>query len=339
MVTALNPVGKQPVVSVVAPLFNELGNVEPLVASVKAAIADVEPSYEIILVDDGSSDGTWERIVSIAERDGRVRGLCLSRNFGHQGALFAGLQHARGACVVSLDGDLQHPPEVIGELLQKWREGFQVVNTRRLDSADTSFFKRFTSRFFYWLFSRLSGVGMEAGSSDFRLLDRRALDALCRMNDADLFIRGLVNWLGFRSTTVTYQAADRHSGSTKFTLRRMIRFSGGALLSFSVLPLRLGIWIGFLTSLLALAEICYIVVQYFRGHTVAGWASVMTVLSFMFGVLFILVGILGTYLGKIYEVLKSRPRYVIGDSTGAEVKAVTQTAPSEPASTSASGDG
>jgi dolichol-phosphate mannosyltransferase len=236
--------------------------------------------------------------------------------------------------VVSLDGDLQHPPEVIGELLHKWREGFQVVNTRRLDSASTSFFKRVTSRFFYWLFSKLSGVGMEAGSSDFRLLDRRALDALCRMSDADLFIRGLVNWLGFRSTTVTYQAADRRSGTTKFTLRRMLEFSGGALLSFSVLPLRLGIWIGFLTSLLAIAEICYIVFQYFQGRTVTGWASVMTVLSFMFGVLFILVGILGTYLGKIYEVLKSRPRYVIGDTTGTEIKAITEPAQSEASSAS-----
>ena len=157
------------------------------------------------------------------------------------------------------------------------------------------------------------------------------------MSDADLFIRGLVNWLGFRSTTVTYQAADRHSGSTKFTMRRMLKFSAGALLSFSVLPLRLGIWIGFLTSLLAGAEICYIVVQYLRGITVAGWASVMTVLSFMFGVLFILIGIIGTYLGKIYEVLKSRPRYVVGDTTSTEIKAVT--APRENEATSASADG
>lgn len=338
MVTQLNPIGKQPVLSIVAPLFNEFGNVQPFVRSVEAVISHVEPSYEIILVDDGSSDGTWERIVSLSERDNHLFGLSLSRNFGHQGALFAGLQHARGACVVSLDGDLQHPPEVIAELLQKWKEGYQVVNTRRLDSADTSIFKRISSRFFYWLFSKLSGVGMEAGSSDFRLLDRRAVDALCRMSDADLFIRGLVNWLGFRSTTVTYQAADRHSGSTKFTMRRMLRFSVGALLSFSVLPLRLGIWIGFLTSLLAGAEICYIVVQYFRGITVAGWASVMTVLSFMFGVLFILIGIIGTYLGKIYEVLKSRPRYVVGDTTGAEIKAVTAPLATGEAS-SASGDG
>jgi dolichol-phosphate mannosyltransferase len=239
--------------------------------------------------------------------------------------------------VVSLDGDLQHPPGVITELLGKWKEGYQVVNTRRLDSADTSLFKRGTSRFFYWVFSKLSGVDMEAGSSDFRLLDRRAVDALCRMSDADLFIRGLVNWLGFRSTTVTYQAAHRHSGRTKFTMRRMLKFSTGALLSFSVLPLRLGIWIGFLTSLLALAEICYIVLQYFQGRTVPGWASVMTVLSFMFGVLFILIGIIGTYLGKIYEVLKSRPRYVVGDTTAAELKAVT--APLESETSSASGEG
>ncbi len=309
-------VAEAPTLSVVAPLYNEETNVVPFASAVRTALSDLGVSYELILVNDGSSDGTWRAIQAEAAAHPGTRGLCLSRNFGHQGALFAGLNHARGQAVVSMDGDLQHPPSALGELLAKWREGYQVVNTRRADSSDTSGFKRATSRYFYRVFSKLSGVNMEAGSSDFRLLDRKALDALTAMDDTDLFIRGLVNWLGFRTITVPYQAAPRFSGTPKINLKRMLKFAAGALLSFSALPLRLGIWIGFLTSLLAFAEICYIVVQYLLGHTVPGWASVMTIMSFMFGILFVLIGIVGTYLGKIYEILKGRPRFVVGDTVG-----------------------
>ncbi len=305
-----------PVLSFVAPLYNEETNVTPFVRAVRAAAAPLGIAYEILLVDDGSRDGTWRSIQAACSEHPEVKGLSLSRNFGHQGALFAGLCHARGQAVISMDGDLQHPPEVAVELYQAWREGYHVVSTQRTDSADTSAFKRVTSRGFYRVFSKLSGVQMDPGSSDFRLLDRKALDALTRMDDADLFLRGLVNWLGFRTKTIPYRAAERHSGAPKINLKRMLRFAFGALLSFSALPLRLGIWIGFLTSALAFAEICYIVVQYFRGHTVQGWASVMTVMSFMFGILFILIGIVGTYLGKIYEVLKRRPRFVVGETVG-----------------------
>jgi dolichol-phosphate mannosyltransferase len=157
---------------------------------------------------------------------------------------------------------------------------------------------------------------MEAGASDFRLLDRSALAALTNMGDADLFIRGIVSWLGFRSKTIDYRAASRHSGVPKFTLRKMLRFSSGAMLSFSVVPLRLGIGIGFITSAFAFVELCYILLAYFGERTVPGWASLMTVMSLMFGILFILLGIIGTYLGKIYEILKNRPRFVIGDQVG-----------------------
>jgi dolichol-phosphate mannosyltransferase len=269
-----------------------------------------------VLVDDGSRDGTWDAIASATRRNPHVQGIRLSRNFGHQGALFAGLNHARGAAVISMDGDLQHPPETLPVLIDAWRKGSRVVNTRRLDSADTSFFKRLTSRGFYWLFSRLSGVEMEAGASDFRLLDRVALDALLSMGDADLFLRGLVRWLGFSTTTIPYQAQNRHSGVPKFTLRKMLRFSSGAMLSFSVVPLRLGIGIGLVTSALSFIELCYILITYFRGQAIPGWASVMTVMSLMFGVLFVLLGMIGAYLGKIYEILKNRPRFVIEGRIG-----------------------
>jgi dolichol-phosphate mannosyltransferase len=202
------------------------------------------------------------------------------------------------------------------ELLAAWREGYMVVNTRRADSDDTSLFKRVTSRTFYWVFSRLTGVAMDAGASDFRLLDREAVRALTRLGDADLFIRGLVSWLGFRTTTIPYQAARRHSGVPKFTLKKMVRLSTGAMISFSAFPLRLGIGVGFVTSALAFVELCYILYAYLNGRVVPGWASVMTVMSLMFGVLFVLLGIIGTYLAKVYEILKRRPRFVVGARAG-----------------------
>jgi glycosyltransferase involved in cell wall biosynthesis len=309
-------VSARPEISIVSPLYNESGNVVPLVTALGESLGAAGIDYELVLVDDGSSDGTWEAIAAIAARDPRVRGVALSRNFGHQGALLAGLNHARGRAVVSMDGDLQHPPAVVPALVAAWREGYKVVNTRRSDSADTGAFKRFTSRAFYRVFSALSGVPLESGLSDFRLVDRSALSALTRMGDADLFIRGIVSWLGFKTKVVPYQAGERHSGRPKFTLRRMFRLSTGAMLSFSALPLRLGIGIGFVTSVLAFLELCYILYVYARGEVVPGWASVMTVMSFMFGILFVLLGVIGTYLGKIYEILKRRPRYVVGERVG-----------------------
>jgi polyisoprenyl-phosphate glycosyltransferase len=297
-------------------MYNERTNVAPFVAAVSAVLDPTGMAYEIVLVDDGSRDGTWEEITAASTRSGVVRGVSLSRNFGHQGALLAGLNHARGRAVVTMDGDLQHPPESVLELVAAWREGYKVVNTRRADSVDTSFFKRFTSRTFYWLFSRLTGVQMDAGASDFRLLDRDAVQALTRLGDADLFIRGLVSWLGFQTKTIPYQAAKRHSGVPKFTLKKMVRLSTGAMISFSAFPLRIGIGIGFVTSLFAFGELCYILVAYLSGRVVPGWASVMTVMSFMFGVLFVLLGIIGTYLAKVYEILKRRPRFVVGARAG-----------------------
>jgi glycosyltransferase involved in cell wall biosynthesis len=317
-----------PTVSVVAPLFNEEGNVEPFVRAVAKTMDELGESYEIILVDDGSSDGTWQRMRQL--RLPHVRGLRLARNFGHQAAIFAGMAAAGGQAVITMDGDLQHPPETIPTLIELWRQGNYVVNTHRLDAEDTSGFKRLTSRWFYALFSAVTGVTMEAGSSDFRLIDRKPLDALLSMRDADLFIRGQVAWLGFRQERVDYQAAKRLSGTTKFSLNKMVRFALGAMLSFSLVPLRLGIWAGFATSALALAELVYIVVRYFQGGTVPGWASMMTVMSLMFAVLFVLLGIVGTYLGKIYEILKSRPRFVVAEQASSSPADATSRPPAPP---------
>ena len=302
-----------PELSIVAPMYNEEGNIAAFVSAVEGATLSIGVPFEIILVDDGSSDGTWQSILEQTKLHPVLRGVRLARNFGHQGALMAGLSEARGKAVVSMDGDLQHPPEMIPELFARWRAGYKVVTTERADAADTSLFKRTTSRWFYGVFSRLTGVSMAPGNSDFRLLDASAVKALCDMNDVDLFIRGSVTWLGFHSVTLPYRANKRFSGTTKYNLKKMLRFASGAILSFSLAPLRLGIWIGFLTSGLAMLELGYILVQYFRGHTVTGWASMMAFMSLMFGILFVLLGVIGTYLGKIFELLKNRPRFLIGE--------------------------
>lgn len=307
----------RPSISVVAPVYNEAENIERFVAELLAVLRALGEPFEIVLVDDGSTDDTWRRIRDAARREPALRGLSLMRNFGHQGALLAGLAQASGRAVISMDGDLQHPPEVIPELLAAWREGARVVHTRRLDSRETGWFKRWTSRAFYRVFSALSGLDVPPGSSDFRLLDREALDAILAMREPEPFLRGLVHWLGAPSATVTFRARDRHAGFSKFSLSRMVRLSVQGLVSFSTVPLRLGIWAGLATSALAFAEIFYILVQVARGETVPGWASVLTLVSFMFGVLFLLLGILGTYLASIHQAIRNRPAYLVGRTAGA----------------------
>ena len=302
--------------SVVVPLYNEEQNTAVLVQQLRNVLDSLEIAYEVVLVNDGSADATWEGIQAAAAADGRVRGVCLSRNFGHQNAIFAGLHAARGRAVVTMDGDLQHPPATIPELYAAWQQGHEIVETRRLDSGDTSLFKRWTSRWFYRFFSVLSGIPMSAGTSDFRLMDRVVVDAMRRMKDSDLFLRGIAHWVGFRCTVVPYQAGVRHAGETKFSFARMVRFAAASLISFSTVPLRLGIWIGLVTSAVAFLELLYIVVMFLRGATVPGWASILGLMSLMFGILFILIGILGAYLGSVFESLKNRPRFLIRERTG-----------------------
>lgn len=306
----------RPRLSVVVPLFNEEQGLSAFLATLMPTLDQLRLSFEVVLVNDGSSDGTWAGIVEAHRKDSRIRGICLARNFGHQNALMAGLEAAAGAAIVTLDGDLQHPPEIIPKLVEQWQAGYKVVSTTRLDSAETTAFKRVTSRWFYRIFSLVSGVAIGPGSSDFRLLDRAVVDVIRGMHDARLFLRGFVQWAGFRATSVQYQAQPRYAGLTKYTLARMLRFSVAAIVSFSSVPLKIGVWVGLATSVLAVVEVCYIMLAYWEGRTVPGWASVLTVVSFMFGVLFFLLGIIGTYLSDIHETLKNRPRYIVGATIG-----------------------
>ena len=298
------------VLSIVIPLFNEEGNVAPLIKELEKAVSNIGKTYEVILVDDGSSDGTWSNIELASQSNANVKGVKLARNFGHQPALVAGLAHSQGEAIISMDGDLQHPPALIKELLDKWEQGYQIVNTFREDAEVASFFKRITSRYFYKVFSILTDVPMSTGSSDFRLLDRRVLNNLLKFQDVDIFLRGAVNWLGFSTVTIPYKAAKRFSGDSKYSLRKMFQFAKGSIISFSTKPLIIGVWIGLITSFLSFAEIIYIMIQYSQGQTVPGWASTIGILSFLFGILFIILGVIGTYIARIHVALQARPKYV-----------------------------
>ncbi|MCD6162475.1 MAG: glycosyltransferase family 2 protein [candidate division Zixibacteria bacterium] len=304
------------VLSVVIPVLNEEGNVAYLLESLIKDIKQLDVSYEIIFIDDGSSDKTWHLITEASKKNAHIKGISLSRNFGHQNAVFTGLHYASGKAIITMDGDCQHPPEKIAELYNAWQKGFKIVNTKRIDSEDFSFIKRFTSRLFNKIFSLLSGLPMSKGLSDFRLIDRQVVDVIKDMRDTDLFFRGITHWVGFSATTITFQANKRYSGSTKFSLWKLFKFSISAILSFSIVPLKFSIWLGFITSLLAFAELVYIFIRYIQGISVPGWASTLTVISFMFGMLFILLGIIGAYLGNIFETLKNRPRFLIQDMSG-----------------------
>ena len=306
----------KPTLSIVIPLCNEEGNVALLLERLRDALQTLGIPYEVILVDDGSRDATWSLVSEAVAKDERLKGLSLSRNFGHQNAIFAGFYHSSGEAVVTMDGDLQHPPSLVPRLFEAWREGSKVVETRRIESEDASLTKRMTSRWFYRIFSLLSGLPIAKGTSDFRLVDRKIVDTILQMRDAELFLRGITHWVGFQKTTITYKAERRHAGETKYGLLRMVRFAVASLFSFSTVPLRLGIWLGLITSGLAFLELIYILVNYFRGNAIPGWASTLTIISFMFGVLFIVVGIIGAYLGSLMEIMKNRPRFIVQDQSG-----------------------
>lgn len=311
------PAGRPPRLSIVVPAFNEEGNLSALYDALVPVLSGLSLSWELIISDDGSRDSTWHEIALLHRRDDRVKGVRLSRNFGHQYALMAGLAHAAGDAVISMDADLQHPPEMIPELVAAWNSGCKVVHTRRLDPPGISRFKKMSSELFYTLFSLLSGVRMESGLADFRLLDRQVLAEILQFREEGLFLRGIVQWIGYDSITIPYQCRERFSGASKYTLMKMIRFAWTGITSFSVIPLRLGIYIGIATSLLAFSEMIYAIsMRLFTDTAVPGWASGVAVVSFLFGILFILLGLIGEYVGQILVEVRQRPRFLVSEKIG-----------------------
>ena len=295
--------------SVVAPVYNEEGIVEEFYARICSALDGLP--FEIVLVDDGSKDRTPILLDQLAANDPRVRVVFLSRNFGHQTALTAALDHARGDAVVMLDSDLQDPPELIPRMLDHWKAGCDVVYAVREHREGESRFKLTTARWFYALFDKLAQVDLEHNSGDFRLLDRRPLDALLSMRERNRFLRGMTVWIGYRQTAVAYSRDARYAGETKYTLSKMMRFSLDAISSFSYRPLQLAMLLGFLISTLAFVAIPVVIVLRIVGSYLPGFGAVTIAILLLGGIQLIALGIIGEYVGRIYDEVKGRPLYLV----------------------------
>jgi glycosyltransferase involved in cell wall biosynthesis len=308
--------GDSPILSVVVPAYREEANLEQLHRELVKSLTPMWRTWELIIVDDGSPDRTWDCIVGLQQRDSRVRGLRLSRNFGHQYALLAGLSEARGVAVVTLDADLQHPPSLIPSLVSEWEGGSKIVHTVRRDCPGVSWSKRFTSKMFYRVFSFLSGVHISPGMADFRLLDQQVVREILKLKESGLFLRGLVQWVGYPSSRVEFDCAERFAGDTTYSFGRMLRFAWTGITSFSIVPLRLATVLGLLTSLFAFYELLDAVyIKVFTSNAVPGWTSLYVLVSLLFGILFLLIGITGEYIARILEEVRGRPRFVISDRT------------------------
>lgn len=301
-------------VSIVVPSFNEEGNVETLALRLTVIFKTLPYQYEIIFIDDGSSDHTLDRLKSLASLGDEFFYLELSRNFGHQNALKAGYDHASGDCVICMDSDLQHPPELIPQFLEKWEEGYDVVYTTREYADEAAFFKRKTSDVYYRILNSLSDTKLEKGTADFRLIDRKVVNVLTQLPENGLFMRGLIRWLGFRQFAINYVCDPRFSGKSKYTFKRMVQFAIEGVTAFSVRPLNIAIGIGLFFSLAAVLYIPYILISYFSGHVVSGWASLLATIAFFGGMQLMVLGIIGLYLGKLFMQAKQRPNYIVRSS-------------------------
>lgn len=317
--------------SVVAPLYNEESLLREFHRRVTDTAHGLGGAYEIVLVDDGSSDSTAAILDELAAGDRKVRVIKLSRNFGHQAALTAGLDHARGDVVAMLDSDLQDPPELIAEMLDRWRHGIDVVYAVRTVRAGETRLKLATASWFYRLFSRLAQIELTHNSGDYRLLDRRALDALNSMRERNRFLRGMAVWVGFNQAAVPYERDARYAGETKYTPRKMLRFSLDAISSFSHLPLQLATVLGFIVAFIGFLAIPVAIGLRLAGEYVSGITTVLLAVLLLGGIQLITVGIIGEYLGRVYDEVKRRPLYVVEERLNA-------TAPPDPAAGGADGE-
>jgi dolichol-phosphate mannosyltransferase len=310
---------KSPTLSIVCPAYEEEEVLPVFHERLCEALGPIMTDYriEILYVDDGSRDGTLDVLRNLSSSDPRVRYVSLSRNFGHQAALTAGLEHARGDVVVSLDSDLQHPPDLIPLLLARWREGHDVVLTERIDGPDVGWFKKFTSRHFYRLLQRVSDTEVKPACADFRLLSRPAVNALLRMRETHRYLRGMVNWLGFRVASVPYQVAPRAAGVSHYTLRRMLRLAGDGILSFSRVPLQLPVFVGLGLVGMGILYGLLTILAVLASANATAWPIhlLVGVVLFVGGLILCAVGIVGEYVGRIYEQVKQRPIYLIKESS------------------------
>lgn len=301
------------VISIIIPSFNEGGNIHPLIDRINASIS-CNGRYEVIFIDDGSDDNTLEILRQLSEDAPNIHYISFTRNFGHQPALKAGLDYARGKAIIFMDGDLQHPPELINEMIDKWKSGYDIVNTIRVENKDLPYLKKVTSALFYRLINLLSDTKIVPGA-DFRLMDRTAVDVLKGFSENPQFMRGLIPWMGFSQITIPYHQESRLSGMTKYSTRRMLSFALEGITSFSVKPLYLSFLLGMLSCLIATIYCIYaITVRLFTDNALPGWTSILVSVLFLGGIQLVMLGILGEYLGKLFIQAKQRPHYIIKEA-------------------------
>lgn len=311
-------------ISIVVPVFNEQNNLELLYARIKKVFQNTDYRFELILVDDGSDDRSLEEIERLCQQDSAVKFLSFSRNFGHQIALSAGLDVADGNAVILMDADLQHPPEVIPALLDKWREGFKNVYTVR-KAEKASLFKKYSSRIFYRVFHALTKLNIPMNSADFRLLDRDVVLQVRKIHERNRFLRGLIFWTGFQSIGIDYEQAPRHAGHVKYDFKSMLLFAIDAVCSFTITPLYIGVLAGALVALLGFVYGGYALYIYvFTGTSVPGWASIISLLGILGGIQLIVIGLIGIYVGKIFEEVKQRPLYIIRSARGIDESRISR---------------
>jgi polyisoprenyl-phosphate glycosyltransferase len=304
--------------SIVLPAHNEAENIAPLCAALKAVLAPLG-SAELILVDDGSTDGTLAAIRATAASDPTVRYIAFTRNFGHEAALRAGLRQALGRAVIVMDSDFEHPPELIPELVKQWQAGFKVVAAQRIDDEAVPQFKRATSRLYYRLLGALGDVHLEPGSADYLLLDRVVVDAVNAFEDHDLFLRGLVRWLGYPLANVAYRQGQRRHGTSKYSLGRMVELAVTGIAAHSVRPLRFAVWLALGFVVVGLLLVIYSIISFlFIQHTVAGWSSIMAAIAILGAAQLLVLGIIGEYVGRILRETRKRPSYVVAETDGAK---------------------
>ncbi len=306
---------KKPTFTVIAPIYNELENIPELYPRIRDVMDQTGEPWELILVDDGSSDGSTEVIRKLAENDSRVRPVIFARNFGHQIAVTAGVDYSRGEAVVIIDADLQDPPEVILDLIAKWREGFEVVYAVREEREGETWFKKITAALFYRLIHAITNVNIPLDTGDFRLMDQKVVAVMKQMREKHRFLRGMSAWVGFKQVGVNYKRKPRYAGTSKYPLKKMIQFALNAITSFSYFPLQLATYIGFIAAGLSVVAIPIIIIlRLTTGTALLGQATTLVMVLFLGGVQLISLGIIGEYIGRIYDESKNRPLYIVAEA-------------------------
>lgn len=303
---------QMPDISIVIPCFNEADCIPMLYQELHCVMDGCGRAYELIFVDDGSTDLTSDILKRLSEQDTCVRWLCFSRNFGHQKALKAGLDYAQGDAIITMDADMQHPPMLIPEMLALWQEGYDIVNTIRKDDKKCGLFKRVTSHLFYRIINLLADVQILEGAADFRLLDAKVATALRSCHEEYMFMRGMTSWVGFRQAQIEYQSNARYAGKTKYSFKKMFSFALCGVTSFSVRPLRFAIVLAGVFALFSIIEIVYVLyITCYTGQAVSGWASLAILISVLGAAILLMLGIIGEYLGKLFMQSKQRPEYIV----------------------------